>query len=398
MAATALARRVSRLATLQKTSVNLQTVLPSSCPGKQPTAQQLPSQLPSSCPGCQAGGVSSGFVALLALTAATVTAQKTSAQCQDDEEGLRRDVRQAVLGGNWVQVEAWVKQHGLEAPITGSGQTALCYASEHGAAFIVKALLEAGANPQSCDRQDLSCLLHASRKGHGPVVQALLLDNTTPHGPADIFGNSPLHGAVGFGHTHVVRLLLGAGCDANQRTSDVRAPPAYGACTLHETPLHLACRAKPPHLEIQSLPLVALLLHFGGDPSLQDDRGDTPVHFLVRKGDLSTLWLMLTRSKPEQASAAAWEVRNELGGTAVDEANIQSAPLSLRMALRCGPCVARLRQLLGLAHLPGELQADSSAEEEIWKKYRAQLDNGPSLLPFEEGGDGVRRRSSAREN
>jgi len=36
---------------------------------------------------------------------------------------------------------------------------------------------------------------------------------------------------------------------------------------------------------------------------------------------------------------------------------------------------------------------DEAAEESAWKVYRGRLAGGASLLPFEQGGDGSRRRS-----
>ncbi|CAK0812614.1 unnamed protein product [Prorocentrum cordatum] len=142
--------------------------------------------------------------------------------------------------------------------------------------------------------------------------------------------------AVGFGHVHATSALLRARCDPDMRTGDIRAPPDYGAHTLHETPLHLACRAKPPHLELQSRGLVLLLLRFGADPGHQDDRGDTPAHHLARKGDAATLWALLSRARPEQAEAAVRR-QNARGATAEQEAPDGGARLAVRLALRCGP-------------------------------------------------------------
>jgi len=317
---------------------------------------------------------------------------------EDDEETSakeRRVVKAAVVAGGWPQVEAWIQRHGADASLTLSGQSALSVAAEQGALYMVRGLLAADANPNSHDNQGLSVLIYAARQGHALVVQELLKIRASPHGPPDIFGNAPIHAAVGFGHTRVARALLIARCDADQRTGDVLAPESYGAQTLHEAPLHLACRAKPPHLELKSRTLVLLLLRFGANPCVQDDRGDTPVHHLVRKGDVSTLWALLSRTTPELADAAANGVRNARGATAIDEASAADAPTAVFAALRFAPCAAKWRQRLrlGIEEPDNDAGIDGAAEEATWKTYRERLDSGPALLPFEEGGDGVRRRS-----
>eukprot|EP00933_Yihiella_yeosuensis_P079959 TRINITY_DN93377_c0_g1_i1.p1 TRINITY_DN93377_c0_g1~~TRINITY_DN93377_c0_g1_i1.p1 ORF type:complete len:412 (+),score=62.87 TRINITY_DN93377_c0_g1_i1:121-1356(+) len=340
----------------------------------------------------------------VALVLAGVQWSVSPCRCQDvtlppiggEQESDRRDVRLNIISGNWPQVENWIRKYGTEAALTGSGQTALCFAAEHGALFIARALLEAGADPQSSDNQGLCVLLHAARKGHVPLVKALLDAGADPNGPIDIFGNGPLHCAVGFGHVQVVKLLLEAGCNPNLPTGDVRAPESYGAKTLHEPPLHLACRAKPPHIDVNSRSLVFLLLQFGANPRGQDDRGDTAVHLLVRKGDAGTLWDTLSRFPPEVSSALVRHVENSLGATPAQEAAIIDAPWKVKIVLRCAPMFSMLRHCIGLfdTDFPVEFQV-KSASDDTWEAYKARLDKGDKLLPFEDGGDGIRRRPTS---
>lgn len=306
----------------------------------------------------------------------------------------REAVRAAVMSGLWPRVEAWVDQQGLEAILKPSmGQTALSVAAETGSIFIVRALLGRAADPESCDKHGLSVLCLAARQGHAPVVLALL-DSRAMLERADIFGNAAIHGAVGFAHTSVLRTLLAARSSPELRTGDVRAPASYGAQTLHETPLHLSCRQKPPHLELRSQSLVRILLHYGASPCDQDDRGDTPVHLLVRKGDAATLWFLLSRSAPELAEHAAFNVRNLHGQTAKEEASLNSS-IAIKLGLHCGLAMARMRKHLGLQVGDGfgEDGVDEAAEEESWRAYREHMEKNPSIMPFEEGGDGVRRRA-----
>lgn len=303
-----------------------------------------------------AAAFAASLLCVAQLRPAALASAVTPADELDAEQAELQAVRAAVVAGQWPRVQAWVERHGLDAPVTPMGQSALCLAAERGSVHVVRALLAAAADPEACDNQGLSTLLHGARQGHAPVVQELLRFRASPDKPTDIFGNAPLHGAVGFGHAIVAQCLLRARADPNQRTGDIRAPASYGAHTLHEAPLHLTCLAKPPHVE-------------------------------------ATLWFLLTRTAPELADFAAHGARNARGATAAEEA--AGGPWAVSLALRLGPAVARLRQRL---QLPPEGDggggaADEAAEEEAWAVYRARLDSGSSLLPFEEGGDGVRRRA-----
>lgn len=335
-------------------------------------------------------------IAACAVSAVVKPQAPAVADDQDDSPSEVLDDREAALlgisSGLWPHVQAWVERKGTEAPLNALQQTALSLAVEKGSVYIVRALLERAADPNACDKHEISVLSYAARQGHVPVTRALL-DARASIDRADIFGNAPLHGAVGFGHPSVTRVLLAARSSPELRTGDVTAPESYGAQTLHEPPLHIACRMKPPHLELRSPGLVRMLLHHGANPCAQDDRGDTPAHLLVRKGDAATLWLLLSRSAPALAEHAAHGARNALGLTSVEEAS--EASLVVKLALRCGPIAARVRQHLDLpvGDGVGEDGVDEAAEEETWRIYREHMERNPSVLPFEEGGDGVRRRA-----
>ena len=76
-------------------------------------------------------------------------------------------------------------------------------------------------------------------------------------------GDTPLHFAVMFGHTHVAVALLDAGADLQARNQD------------DATPLHMAaffCRKD----------LVQILLDRGADPTATDRHGDTPRQSIER--------------------------------------------------------------------------------------------------------------------
>lgn len=228
--------------------------------------------------------------------------------CQESE------ARSAVLSNRWSTVEDYVLRFGVDG-LVDDGRSALSIAAEQGTVFIVQKLLEARANPDTCDKHGMSPLMFAARAGHTPVMRVLLSSRASADA-SDVFGNAPIHGAVGFGHVDAARLLLQSHCDPEQRVDDIRAPEDYGAQTLHETPLHIACQSLH---EEQSQTLVRLLLSFGASPAVQDDHGDTPVHHLVRRREVRTLWVLLSGSP--FYSKAAVGVQNDHGVTAMDEAD-----------------------------------------------------------------------------
>lgn len=301
---------------------------------------------------------------------AKVACEETEQESLESHE--KREVRNAVLAGSWPSVEGWARRHGVDAPLTEMGQTALSFAAEHGAIFLVQSLLSISADPRRGDRHGLSPLHLASRRGHTPVVALLLQAGVEPDRPTDVFGNTPLHGAVGFGHVAVAELLLEAGVDPNSRTADVRAPPSYGAWSLHETPLHLACKEKPPHLEAQSRPLVLLLLRYGGLPHLQDDCGDTAAHLLVRKGDAATLWSLLSWSPPFAARDAV-RLRNQQGLSAAEEAAASSRPALYQLMMRLAPAVASFRSFFNIEVLKVTADPKDCDKPQEWAKYQERL-------------------------
>eukprot|EP00403_Amphidinium_massartii_P030471 CAMPEP_0178386978 /NCGR_PEP_ID=MMETSP0689_2-20121128/8840_1 /TAXON_ID=160604 /ORGANISM="Amphidinium massartii, Strain CS-259" /LENGTH=327 /DNA_ID=CAMNT_0020007335 /DNA_START=1 /DNA_END=981 /DNA_ORIENTATION=+ len=250
--------------------------------------------------------------------------------CDDEKKHLNpRQLQAAIAAADWSVCQDWVVEHGVDAHATRSERTLLSLAAEAGMITIVRALLAEGANPSTCDNQGLSVMMYAARKGHTPVIEALLEAKASPDGPADIFGNSPLHGAVGFAHVEATRALLDAGCDANQLTGKVTAPEDYQAKSWLEAPLHLAVRIKPPHLELRSRALILLLLDYGANVCIQDVLGDTAVHLLVRKGDAWALWTLLAWSAPELAELAATSLPNQQGRTAIAEAAASEASFDI---------------------------------------------------------------------
>lgn len=169
--------------------------------------------------------------------------------------------------------EGGLLQTGCEEMLAAAGkqeglESALLYASQHGAVQMVSRLLTAGVNVHSCVK-------HANSLGLGPtaihmavmhrqyeVVTALLRYGALPNGH-DHRSQRPLHHAAENGDSVMTALLLEHG-----------AKPGY--CDKHGTQaLHNACH-------IGSLEVARLLLNEGASMEATDDKGRRPLHFLAQ--------------------------------------------------------------------------------------------------------------------
>ncbi|MCD0451918.1 ankyrin repeat domain-containing protein [Actinocorallia sp. API 0066] len=142
------------------------------------------------------------------------------------------------------------------------GTTALYAAAVAGHGEAVRALLEAGADPNraSLGDSDGLPLCGAACWGHDQTVAALLEGGAEPD-RTESFDWTPLKWAATGGHTAVVSLLLRHGADPNVAT---RTPP-----------LHLAA-------ERGAVDVVRLLLGHGADPAATDAEGRTALDLALR--------------------------------------------------------------------------------------------------------------------
>lgn len=96
----------------------------------------------------------------------------------------------------------------------------LCRASDRGEVERVEELLEARADPNSCDRLGFTALHGVSKKGHRAVLDCLIRWKADVNRRADGWkGETPLHYACKYGHEAVVCSLVKARADqtlANQ--------------------------------------------------------------------------------------------------------------------------------------------------------------------------------------
>ena len=185
---------------------------------------------------------------------------------------------------------------------------------------VVKLLLNSGADPNKADihgRTPLhsakeTYLLECSIQGNGVEISRLLSIGVSPNCRKKENGKTPLHYAVQFGYTNVIKLLLVARADPNisdrwgltplnwaSESSEVELNEHIVKVLLDEggdpnnadkrgtTPLHTAARVGG------NRKIVQLLLGAGADPNRKDDDGKVPLHFAVQFGYTSVIKLLL---------------------------------------------------------------------------------------------------------
>ncbi len=124
----------------------------------------------------------------------------------------------------------------------------------------VRDCLREGADPNATMR-GATVLQWATQEGHLDVIRELIGSGADPD-VGDSDGFTPLHQAVGEGHTEIVAYLLNKVADVNPRC----------AADGNGTPLHTACAYGRKDC-------VRVLLDNGANINAQDDEGRKPVDF-----------------------------------------------------------------------------------------------------------------------
>ena len=194
------------------------------------------------------------------------------------------------------------------------GLTPLRNAVMHGGMFygtnaagngeVVKALIEAGADPQT-KTADGTLLHYAALFENTGAVKALLQIGLDPNAKA-LLGDTPLHRAAGSGNGEIVRALIEARADVNAQGYEGYTPLIYAVSEAHrrEAMIALLEAGADPNLtdEQGNVPLhqaasaeaVTALINTGADPNARSDNGTTPLHSAARGGTAETLTALIS--------------------------------------------------------------------------------------------------------
>ena len=142
-------------------------------------------------------------------------------------------------------------------------------------ADLVRLLLDRGADVAARSDDGITPLVLASQNRDSAVVTLLLERGARPESAVPR-GYSALRSAVDAKAPAIARLLLARGADPNQRYS-----PPGNQRLLSRT------------AQDGDLPTARVLLDFGADPGLADDRGLTPLHEAAREGHVEMIRLLL---------------------------------------------------------------------------------------------------------
>lgn len=100
----------------------------------------------------------------------------------------------------------------------------------------VRALLEAGANPQHHTAEIPAALMLACMRNHVEIMRALIdwgMDVNAPTTMADVTGVYPIHIAAREGHAQAATILIKSGADVNVSTSQGLTPMHYAHSQGH---------------------------------------------------------------------------------------------------------------------------------------------------------------------
>ena len=146
---------------------------------------------------------------------------------------------------------------------------------------LVRFLVQRGADVNGVGYGSYTALMMAANQMSTEATQILLDHGADPNLPSPTTGETPLHAvcAKAFGEraNDVLDILLAAGANPNTKAKNGVATSTYyrDIRVVGETPLHLAA-AYGDHAMIKAL------IDAGADPTLRDDRGDSPLTWYSR--------------------------------------------------------------------------------------------------------------------
>lgn len=183
-------------------------------------------------------------------------------------------------------------------------RTPLILACIYGHAAVVGRLIRMGADVNAKDFRGQTALHYASQRGFASVVRILLLCDDLLINACDILGCSSLELADQENARPVVSLLrfygadeLGTGATRCLHTSFIHSSDAWIklTCVDGETPLHHVVSSG-------NKAAVEILLKWGANTEVKDDKARTPLHFAARLGHTEIAQLLLEKHADPKAT------------------------------------------------------------------------------------------------
>lgn len=144
-------------------------------------------------------------------------------------------------------------------------------------------LVIAGADPNEANQQGETPLTISARRGDVSMVRMLLTHKALPHSRGK--GTPPLHACAADSTLNVMKLLVAAGADVNEKSS-------MGRTAIH-------CCAEQGQVRA----LDFLVTHHGGYLAARDNEGRTPLHLAAKNGHLGAVHFILQHEPTVLANA-----------------------------------------------------------------------------------------------
>ena len=179
----------------------------------------------------------------------------------------------AARTGDTAQVRALLEA-GVDPNVERRTYSPLMFAAGNGHVEMTRLLLARRASVDHRDHNSDRALLWAAERGHAEIVRMLLMAGAAVQADDDPYQRTPLIKAASYARVEVVRVLLAAGADPRRRDH------------TDDTALHAA--AISGNAEI-----ITMLLAAGGDPNIADRiLRQTPMHLAATYGRVDAVRLL----------------------------------------------------------------------------------------------------------
>jgi ankyrin repeat protein len=217
----------------------------------------------------------------------------------------------------------------------------LVEAALRGHVFVLKELLEAGADVSLTDSQGFFALIFAAQRGHMDCIKLLLAAGADAN-IANAAGDTPLilsvllkrrdcaeallptsdlsitnhegfnafHSCILSANEECFELLLPHVTDPDQRTAHGVHPSGEPLEIFNQTPLHIACQQGQHRM-------AKALLKRGADRNARDSMQRTPLHLAAQQGQLACVVLLLGQPRKFKMTSAEVNAVDEKGITAL---------------------------------------------------------------------------------